>query len=240
MVESDKITYKYIHFFAIIFSISVVTMGLIVDFHPGWYMNGWEKILVYVSPMLLLFFDMNVHLKYIESIERKKQLQIRTLKGIFTIYIIVLATLLFLESTFRRGFADRNIWQVVPFSKDHIKYYSNLIPLKSVTMYYTAFQKKSMSLTIITINVLGNLLAFAPFGFFIPILYKKKVQNVFKFLIIATISSTLVEVIQFLTMVGQADIDDVILNVLGALIIYILMHLPFIKRLMVRMFPYTD
>lgn len=143
MVGNEKIAYKYIHISSIFFSISLVTLGLVVDLNPMWYMNGWGKVVVYVTPMLLLYFDMNIHLRYIKSIERKKQLQIRTLKGIFAIYIIVLATLLFLQSTFRRGFADRNIWQVIPFSKDHIKYYSNFIPLKSVTMYYTAFKKRA-------------------------------------------------------------------------------------------------
>lgn len=238
MGVKNNYPYKYIHYFSLLFSGVMITLGLIVDFNPVWYMNGTEKILIYVTPMLLLFFDMKFHLKYLKDKNEKQQLQKRMLQGIFIIYIIALATLLFLGSTFRRGFYERNIWQVEPFSKNHLEYYCNLVPLKSVKMYYKAWKNHSMDLNIIFLNVAGNLLAFAPFGFFIPVLYNHKVKNIISFFFIAAFSSAMVELIQFLTMVGQADIDDVILNTLGAVIVYGFVHIPIIKKTIQKVLPF--
>lgn len=233
-------TYKFIHILTLLFSVYMVCLGLFVDFHPKWYMSLWEKLIIYATPMVVLFLDMKLNMRRITDEEEKCRLQHKTLHRIFVIYVISLATLLFLGSTFRRGIWDRNIWQVEPFSKDHITYYCNLDILKSTKMYYRAAVHHTMSLKIIILNLVGNLIAFAPFGFFLPVLFKKKIKNVFIFTIVIVLSSGLGEFVQFITMVGQADIDDVILNVLGALIIYSIVHIPVMRKGIRKMLPYGE
>ena len=44
------------------------------------------------------------------------------------------------------------------------------------------------------------------------------------------ISIVLVEVLQYLLRVGQADIDDVILNLSGAVLVYYLMQTKIVKK----------
>lgn len=232
--------YRIVHYFAVFFAICMVALGLYVDFHPVWYMNLLDKLIIYCSPMLLLFLDLRLHLKHLPNASEKRRIQYRMLKLIFLIYLIALATLLFLGSTFRAGVAERNIWKVDPFSQDHIDYYLNLKPLKSVKMYVSAFVNQTMTLRIIILNIVGNLIAFAPFGFFIPVIYSKKIKNIFSFVLVVTLSCITMEFIQFITMVGQADIDDLLLNLIGAVITYLFVHIPPIRKAVHKRLPYGD
>jgi glycopeptide antibiotics resistance protein len=70
-------------------------------------------------------------------------------------------------------------------------------------------------------NLFGNIIMFIPFGIFLPWLYKKKFWKV---VLIAALSASCIEFIQFLNMFAgyyrYVDIDDVILNTSGAVIGY--------------------
>lgn len=69
----------------------------------------------------------------------------------------------------------------------------------------------------------GNILMFAPFGFLLPLL-RRSANNVIRMLLISSITSFLIEFIQLSVSLAigvcfrYADIDDIITNVLGALI----------------------
>ena len=93
----------------------------------------------------------------------------------------------------------------------------NLVPFKSTIRYLTEFD--SYNLDIVLMNTLGNVIIFIPFGFLLPLLFKQ-INNVkiaskifIKFIL-------LIESLQLLTFTGVFDIDDIILNMLGALIGY--------------------
>ncbi|MBK5450449.1 VanZ family protein [Bacillus sp. TH22] len=93
----------------------------------------------------------------------------------------------------------------------------NLIPFRSIIRYLTEFD--SYNLDIVLMNTLGNVIIFIPFGFLLPLLFKqinnvKMASKIFiKFIL-------LIESLQLLTFTGVFDIDDIILNMLGALIGY--------------------
>ncbi|MGR5915025.1 VanZ family protein [Bacillus pacificus] len=93
----------------------------------------------------------------------------------------------------------------------------NLIPFRSTIRYLTEFD--SYNLNIVLMNTLGNVIIFIPFGFLLPLLFKqinnvKMASKIFiKFIL-------LIESLQLLTFTGVFDIDDIILNMLGALIGY--------------------
>ena len=71
------------------------------------------------------------------------------------------------------------------------------------------------------LNLAGNVIGFLPFGFFLPILSRRLRNGV-----LVTMSgfglSLLVESIQLIFKVGCFDVDDLILNTLGAAIGYML------------------
>lgn len=74
------------------------------------------------------------------------------------------------------------------------------------------------------INVVGNVVVFMPFGFFVPSLFKKKQRNVLAFFIITALGflfSLAVETVQLVTKVGCFDVDDLMLNTIGVALGYI-------------------
>ena len=72
-------------------------------------------------------------------------------------------------------------------------------------------------------------------GLFLPLLFKK--QNKLKNFIFTNIAIILViEVLQFLSLSGSFDIDDLILNLLGALLIYGLYKIRKINQLVNKLF----
>ena len=84
----------------------------------------------------------------------------------------------------------------------------NLIPFKEITRY-------SIGSTLFLYNVIGNIALFIPFGFFIS--NKLKAKKTHQIIIISAVISLTAELIQY--KIGRAfDIDDILLNVTGAII----------------------
>lgn len=68
-------------------------------------------------------------------------------------------------------------------------------------------------------QILGNLVMLLPFGIYFPLLYKK--LSHFLFVVLAAIFvSVVIELLQLATRYRSADVDDVLLNTLGACIGY--------------------
>jgi glycopeptide antibiotics resistance protein len=85
----------------------------------------------------------------------------------------------------------------------------NLVPLRSILSYLNG----QISVYESFMYFSGNLLIFAPFGFFIPFFLKNAKWYILLFLPI--ILSSAIELSQHLLRNGSCDIDDVILNVIG-------------------------
>ena len=87
-------------------------------------------------------------------------------------------------------------------------YGSNLIPFKEMTRY-------SIGSKAFFYNVIGNILLFVPFGYFVSnYIQAKKTHQI---ALISIITSLTAELIQY--KIGRAfDVDDIILNLIGALI----------------------
>lgn len=95
---------------------------------------------------------------------------------------------------------------------------TNFVPFDTILRYINYSQY--FNFDIIIINLLGNLLIFTPMGFLLPLL-SKKCRKAWKVICIGFFSSLAVETIQFIFRVGSADIDDLILNTLGAWLGYL-------------------
>lgn len=226
---------KIINTLSIIIAIIMVSFGLIIDFNSRIYMNGIGKIIIYVTPMIVLFFNMIFQIKKSDNKEEKENVKKRMLSGIFIIYIIALATLLFLGSTYRVSGGWSDDGSIALFSNMHFKHFSNLIPFKTIISYIQRLMNGTINSSIVFINILGNLIAFAPTGFFIPILFSDKIKNLKIFSMIIAISVLIVEILQFITFTGQLDVDDIILNTLGAVIVYFLMKTKIVKNVLQKL-----
>lgn len=89
----------------------------------------------------------------------------------------------------------------------------NFIPFKTI-LYYLGGNEP---LTTCVKNILGNIFAFSPLGFLLPILFKKckKIKHIF---FVSFILSLSIEITQVQFYLGSCDIDDIILNVSGAIL----------------------
>ncbi len=96
----------------------------------------------------------------------------------------------------------------------------NLVPFKTLRMlfkYYFTYHHFTPWYWFS--NLFGNILLLAPFGLLLPLLRHHR-MNLWSILLLAVLFSIVIEAAQYLTGVGEADIDDVILNTLGALLGY--------------------
>lgn len=95
-------------------------------------------------------------------------------------------------------------------------YNPNYIPFRTIR-----HQLKHFSDWWAMLNIIGNTIAFIPFGFLLPFAYKN-LKVFWKVLLIGVLSTTSIEVFQLLTFVGYFDIDDMILNTIGVILGYII------------------
>lgn len=68
-------------------------------------------------------------------------------------------------------------------------------------------------------NLAGNLLAFVPFGYLLPLAHRR-LRHAFLVLPISLAFACAIEAFQYVTLLGACDVDDVILNVLGCMMGY--------------------
>lgn len=70
-------------------------------------------------------------------------------------------------------------------------------------------------------NLLGNVILFIPLGFMVPVLFPK-MDNIIKIVLLAIVLSCSIEVFQYIFSIGATDVDDVILNTIGAIVGYLI------------------
>ena len=89
----------------------------------------------------------------------------------------------------------------------------NFVPFKTIFYYLSGNVNSHIAIK----NLLGNILAFTPMGFLLPTLFDgcEKLKNI---LHVAFLVSLSIEITQLIFSLGSCDIDDIILNVLGAVI----------------------
>jgi glycopeptide antibiotics resistance protein len=94
----------------------------------------------------------------------------------------------------------------------------NLIPFNTVLQYFS-FTDMSDLLDFI-INIFGNLIVFMPVGMFIQVFFGNRIwsSRISYVLIIGFLFSLGVESTQLIMSVGVFDVDDLLLNTVGALI----------------------
>lgn len=98
------------------------------------------------------------------------------------------------------------------FSAEYSSYSSfNFHPFESIRSYLKVGGRY------FSINFTGNVLAFLPLGILLPLNFLK-MQSFFKLALLATCLSFAIELAQYLYLDRVADVDDIILNVAGALI----------------------
>ena len=91
------------------------------------------------------------------------------------------------------------------------EYHYNLVLFREIKRFYR--YREILGMKSVMINLAGNVAAFMPFGFFLPVLWPK--------------TGKLLSVAFWSYKVGTFDVDDLFLNTLGGIFGYVLMRLLF-------------
>lgn len=147
----------------------------------------------------------------------------------FILYLVLLITLTLFDPMWgRNGFNAFN-WTQEGFDI-YLNNSLNIVPFKTIIEYIQKIFTSLLNTSTIFLNLFGNIACLMPLALFIPILFKK-VDNTKKFLISILCITLGIELIQFVTFTGSCDIDDVILNTLGALIMYKILNIKDVNNL---------
>lgn len=146
----------------------------------------------------------------------------------FIFYLIMLIDFTLIDEDM-----GRNIYNVFSWNRaalrDYINTSTNLIPFCTVKLFINGYKNGNVDFLVMCENIFGNFAAFMPFAFFLPCFFKH-FNKWYSVLVAVTVSVIIVELLQLLFLTGSSDIDDVILNVAGAMCFYAILRIKRISR----------
>ena len=133
-------------------------------------------------------------------------------KGLFCFYCVVILWLLFGQ---RIGDGAGGTYS------EQLHGNLNVIPFKTIIWFVTVGDKTSNQYLLrhAFVNLVGNVVLFIPAGFFLPCIWRS-MRAFWKLLLCFTGLILAVEILQLITLLGSCDIDDLILNIVGATLGY--------------------
>lgn len=96
----------------------------------------------------------------------------------------------------------------------------NLIPFRTLRLFAQLLNSSRPELVrSAVINLAGNIIMFVPLGFLLPRAFPS-LSSLARVLLTTAVVISSAEILQLFTLVGSCDIDDLILNVIGAAVGY--------------------
>ena len=136
----------------------------------------------------------------------KKDRERESVLGVFVLFTLGLLVLA-LEGNYQNPF------RMVRCAGERISsgYGMNLIPFRTIRGFFRHF-----IFSIFMVNIVGNIVMFIPWGFGLPLLWKKR-QSVTSVILFSALLPLFIETVQLF--IGRSvDVDDLILNFAGGLI----------------------
>lgn len=223
--------YKTIIFILYLLSFFILCFCIKVRLTPKIYIKTDIRIILLFILCLLIYINGYILVKKMNY--DKKILKINLIIY-FLIYSVTICTLTLFDEVFgRQGIV------IIKWNKEllnlYTKYSFNMIPFKTINLFLSGYLKGIVNFKTFSMNIFGNLFIFMPYGIFLPLIFKK--QEKFKnFFLSITLIVILIEILQFLTMSGSCDIDDLILNVTGAVIAFLIFKIKFLRKIVHKIF----
>ena len=207
--------------------IMYVIAGLVLLFYFGIgfiaQMTEVSRLVLLGASSLFLYIGGVLLSKYLDN---NKPMKIN-LYIFFGLYLILLITLTLFDSLWlRNGFNFSGF--------DNIQDRINLVPFKTIMTFVKEFDSM-YSTSQIMLNLFGNVCAFMPMALFLPLLFKRQ-NKAFQFVITLTLMILGIEFLQLITGSGRFDIDDLILNLFGAVLVYLLFKIKSVNALIHNIF----
>ena len=207
----------------------------------------WQLVSIYLFGMrhvlhgLLLVFGVCVPLylgvflltRTMEVPQRRRA--VRT--ALFTLFVFYCAALFGALIVSRVDYADfeharADYWQ-------NFDRMTNFNPLETIRLYLNAIKYDYIGMEIPLSNLAGNALLFMPMAVFLPCLFRP-MRNLWLFLLTVMLVFAAVEALQLLLACGSCDVDDVLLNLTGTLIVFGILKIPALQRLLRRLYLLPD
>lgn len=204
-------------FLTLFYIINAIRPNISIDFKT--------TMMFIVITCLLIYFRGVLLFKYYKNDKPLKT----NLWIFFVLYLLLFINLTLFDSSWgRHGLFGS-------FNLEYLKESINLIPFRTIYEFLIEnFNNLTDSATIFY-NILGNFVALMPMAFFLPLLFKK--ENKFKTFFLTILLITLgIELLQLFGGVGRFDIDDIILNVGGSLIMFKILKIKTIDDLVKNIF----
>ena len=152
--------------------------------------------------------------------------------ALFLFYIILIVDFTLIDDALGRDLFDVLKWNTAEFYR-YINESTNLIPFETLKLFINALKNGTLPFWSVFENIFGNFAAFMPLPFFTVCLFKR-INRWYSVLAVTLTSVLLIELLQLLLLTGSSDIDDVILNVSGAMLFYALLRIPAVSRFLTR------
>lgn len=136
---------------------------------------------------------------------KKKKLILTIIFAVYCMGVMYLTLLKSIGSTSAMNYAE------------YLRANSNLIPFFSFYVFITTPFKSSIVIKQFVINLVGNLLLFLPWGLLLPIIINK-CRGFKRFFIFTSLVIVVIELLQLFLMLGSCDIEDYLMNMIGALV----------------------
>ena len=214
--------------FYIISIILLICYGLL-DVVSSITLSEFGRLFLLCGSCLFLYFGGLFISKYRND---KKAMKIN-LWIFFILYCILLITLTLFDPIWGRNGIEIPKWSIANF-KIYLENNSNIVPFKTIFTYINQFNSLYSTKQVL-LNLLGNIFAFIPMAFFLPILFKKE-KNIKHFVITMLIMIFGIEILQLITTSGRFYIDDLILNLFGTIMAYLLINKKSINQLIRNVF----
>lgn len=137
------------------------------------------------------------------------------MKVVFLVYMVFLFLVVAVKFTGNNLSTVVERWNIISSAKEAGERNLNLKPFTTIQPYLKHFDKSYAST-----NILANILLFVPVGFLIPIAYPER-KRFIKTISVCLVITVFIEIFQYVTCLGFCDIDDIILNMAGSIIGFI-------------------
>lgn len=156
------------------------------------------------------------------------------MKRLMVFFFFLYLYLLFNVTLLDKGLGRRDL------AMDRSYYMENFVnfrPFESIyEVYVLGFIKGYVNSYYMLLNLLGNTCALMPLAFFLPLFFPLQ-RKWYVFLSTTVASVCLIEGLQLAFMVGSCDVDDLILNTFGAMLLFFILKIPPVRRLRERLLP---
>ena len=198
------------------------------------YLTGMRHVtqglLLIVGICLPLMLGTYLYTRALEERETRRKAVRTSFFALFVFYCAVLLGALILSRVDFQSFAQTKAEYWNNFDLN-----TNFNPLETIRLYINAIKYDYIGMEIPLSNLFGNIMLFMPMAVFLPCLFRP-MQKLWLFALTMLLLLVAIEALQLLLACGSCDVDDVLLNLSGTLILFGILKIPFLQRLLKRLY----